>query len=106
MISQVPLKYRNIKVNLVTEAFFHQGNPYYNINNPKYGKTTRQLLPTVERILNILKLPDTREVFGLTYRDLIEMDDVTLTYIYDTVYSLYQDRLKLQEEQEKTLNGK
>lgn len=105
-ISAVPAKYRNIKMNLVQEAFFHPGDPYYDIRDPKYGKATRQLLPTVERVLNILKLPDTREVFGLTFRDLIEMDDLTLTYIYDTVYDLYKERLDLQKEQEKSFNGK
>lgn len=105
-IAQVPAQNRNIKINLVTEAIFHKQNPLYNINDYEhYGKTDRRLSPTIARIIDILRMPDSREVFGLTYRDLLEMDDVTLTYIYEVVDNLYQERIKAQKEQEKALNG-
>ena len=92
---------------LVTEAFFHRGDKRYDINDPDhFGRVSRQLDPTIERIFSILKIPDTKEVFGLTYRDLLEMDETTLTYVQDTVYGLYKERLKIQQEQEKLLNGK
>lgn len=106
-IAQVPARNRNVKACLVTEAIFHKGNPVYNINDfEHYGQTEHRISPTIERIMNILRMPDSREVFGLTYRDLIEMDDATLTYIYDAVYELYEKRLQAQQEQEKALNGK
>ena len=106
-IMQVPRKNRNIKIALVTDTFFHRGDPSYDINNyDRFGRTTRSLSPTIERIFNILKIPDTKEVFGLTYRDLLEMDETTLTYVHDAVYELYKERLKIQQEQEKLLNGK
>ena len=107
MISQVPAYHRNIKTNMVTEAIFHKSNPVYNINDYEhYGQTDHRVDPTIEKIMNILRMPDSREIFGLTYRDLIEMDDATLSYIYDTVFELYDKRLKIQQEQEKQLNVK
>lgn len=106
-IAQVPAHNRNIKISLVTEAFFHKGNPVYDINDfEHYGRVEHTVSPTVERILNILRMPDSREVFGLTFRDLYEMDDATLTYIYDIVYDMYKQRIQAQQEQEKVLNGK
>ena len=106
-IAQVPAHNRNIKISLVTEAFFHKGNPVYDINDfEHYGRVEHTVSPTVERILNILRMPDSREVFGLTFRDLYEMDDATLTYIYDIVYDMYKQRIQAQQEQEKALNGK
>ena len=106
-IAQIPAHNRNVKLCMVTESFFHKGNPYYNIKDTEhYGQVNRSIPPTTERILNILRMPDSREVFGLTYRDLVEMDDQTLTYIYDVVYEMYKQRLQAQQEQEKTLNGK
>ena len=107
MVAQVPAKNRNIKINLVTEAMFHKGNPVYNINDYEhYGKTENRVSPTIMRILNILRMPDSREIFGLTFRDLIDMDDATLTYIYDSVSELNDKRIKIQQEQEKLLNAK
>ena len=92
---------------MVTEAIFHKSNPVYNINDYEhYGQTDHRVDPTIEKIMNILRMPDSREIFGLTYRDLIEMDDATLSYIYDTVFELYDKRLKIQQEQEKQLNVK
>ena len=106
-IMQVPRKNRNIKIALVTETFFHKGDKRYDItDHDHFGRVSRELNPTIERILNILKIPDTKEVFGLTYRDLLEMDETTLTYVQDAVYELYKERLKIQQEQEKLLNGK
>lgn len=106
-IAQVPARNRNIKVNLVTEAIFHKGNPVYNLNDSEnYGKAERYISPTIERIMNILRMPDSREVFGLTFSDLYEMDDATLTYIYNTVYDMYKQRIQTQQEQEKAINGK
>lgn len=105
-IAQVPAHNRNIKINLVTEAFFRKGNPLYNLNDSEhYGQADRKLLPTVARVLDILRMPDSREVFGLTYRDLMEMDDPTLTYIYDVVSELYDKRVEAQKQQEQALNG-
>ena len=52
----------------------------------------------------MLKLPDTRETFGLTYRDLIEMDDVTLSHIHEEVAEMYKQRVETQKQQEKILH--
>lgn len=105
-IAQVPAHNRNIKLNLVTEAFFHKSDPAYNINDYEhYNKTDRRPTDTVSRIIDILRMPDSREIFGLTYRDLIEMDEITLEYVYDIVDQLNQQRIQAQKEQEKQLNA-
>lgn len=105
-VSAVPANKRNIKINLVTEAFFHPKDPLYNLNDSEhYGQASRSLSPTIKKILDIMKLPDTRETFGLTYRDLLEMDDVTLTYVHETVFKMYEQRVEAQRKQEKELNN-
>ena len=104
-ITAVPAHKRNIKINLVTDAFFHPGDKSYDIQDAEhYGKVSRNLSPTIARILNMLKLPDTRETFGLTYRDLIEMDDVTLSHIHEEVAEMYKQRVETQKQQEKILH--
>ena len=106
-ITAVPQEKRNIKLNLVTDAFFHPGDKRYDIqDSTHYGEVRRNLSPTIDRILNILKLPDTRETFGLTYRDLLEMDDLTLSHVHETVAEMYKQRVETQKQQEKELHAK
>ena len=100
-ISVIPARNRNVKLNLVTEAFFHKDKPSHNLQDSEnYGKVDPQAQPTLERILDILKIPESREIYGLTFRDLIEMDTLSLNKIEDSVMNLYKQRSEMQSKEE------
>ena len=100
-ISQVPAENRNVKLNLVTETFFDGDKPSHNVNDfSHYGRPDPLQYPTIDRIMNILKIPESREIFGLTFRDLIELDGSTLEYINNAVLELYKQRQDMMQKEE------
>ena len=103
-ISSVPAHNVNVKLNMVTEAFFNGMLPNYNINDAEhYGRIAMKKKPTLERVLNILKMPESREIFGLTFKDLINLDDDSLTYITNQVRDIYEQKQAIQKREESKL---
>jgi len=106
-ISDIPAKNRNVKLNMVTEAFFHNGNPNHNIQDATYyGRVDKPQFPTLHRVLDILKIPEAREIYGLTFSDLINLDISELNRINDDVLELYKQRLDMQKKEEKKYHEK
>lgn len=99
-ISKIPAMNRNVKLNLVTEAFFLGDKPNHSFSDPTYGQIDQSSQPTLERVLDILKIPESREIFGLTFRDLIDMDTLSLDKIEKKVLDLYKKRSEMQEKEE------
>ena len=99
-IAIIPANKRNIKLNLIREAFFDKDNPHHNFQDPSYGQVDTPSQPTLEQVLNILKIPESREIYGLTFRDLIDMDQLSLEKIEKSVLDLYKQRIDLQNKEE------
>ena len=99
-ISKIPAKNRNIKLNLVTDVFFEGDKPNHNLNDPSYGQVDAESQPTLDQILNILKIPESREIYGLTFSDLANMDYLALDKIEKSVLELYKQRLDMQNKEE------
>lgn len=99
-ISIIPAKNRNVKLNLIRETFFDKDKPNYDIQNDAYGQVDTISQPTLDKILNILKIPESRDIYGLTFRDLIDMDTLSLNKIEKSVLDLYKQRIDLQNKEE------
>ena len=82
---------------------FSIDDPYWHMKVEK----SSSLEDVHKTIFNVLTLKETREIFGLTYRDFIEMDKETFDYITGEIYRLYKLRKKAEEEAEMEMkNGK
>lgn len=99
-VSIIPANKRNIKLNLIKEAFFDRDNPNHDFQSPSYGQVDAQSQPTIDQILNILKIPESRDIYGLTFGDLIDMDQLTLDKIEKSVIDLYKQRIDIQNKEE------
>lgn len=55
-------------------------------------------VPLSRRVLDLLVVEETRSVFGLTYKDLMDMDPGTLDYVEKRVEELAEIRTKKQQE--------
>ena len=100
-IAIIPASKRNIKLNLIKEAFFDKENPHHDFQDPSYGQVDTQSQPTLDQVLTILKIPESREIFGFTFRDLIDMDQITLEKIEREILDLNKQRAELQSKEEK-----
>lgn len=99
-IAIIPANKRNIKLNLIKEAFFDKENPHHDFQDPSYGQVDTQSQPTLDQVLTILKIPESREIFGFTFRDLIDMDQMSLERIEKEVLDLNKQRTELQSKEE------
>ena len=90
----------------VTGLHFHSADHKYNFNDPKwpivYTEPDRGLTAETDDVLDLLESAGSliQEVFGMNYFDLISMDQYTYSRFKKRVYSVYENRLKEQQEQE------
>lgn len=93
---------KNIKLNLVTDLGFLKG--YFREKDPdnrffpNIYIEDMQRVPLSRRVLDLLVVEETRSVFGLTYKDLMDMDPGTLDYVEKRVEELAKIRIKKQKE--------
>jgi len=93
---------RNIKLNLVSDVVMRSNDKKFNPKDPnwpfKCEESSDDSFP--KRVLSLLQISETREIFGLTYRDLIDMDEDTFGYISDKIVNLANERIKREKEEE------
>jgi len=102
---------RNVKLNLVSEAFMRANEEGFDLNNPYWHmqvEKSSQDNNLHKRIFDIMMVKETREVFGLTYHDFLDMDRETFDYIAERIFKMAKDRMEAEkraEQEAKFKNG-
>lgn len=97
---------RNWHLQMVTDLHFHTTDHRYNFSNPEWPllhiEPHKELTQETDDVLDLLESAGSliQEVFGMNYWDLIQMDKHTYTRFKAKVMSVYEKRLKDQQEQE------
>ena len=95
---------KNVKLNLITEAILFKDDKRYDFDDPlwhhKYFEASNFRTSRAVQVLNILQILETREIFGLTYRDLMDMDAQVFDYACEKIKSLSEARIEKQRIQE------
>lgn len=110
MLSQLHGVNRNMKLNLVSEMFFHKEDPTYNFKDSNWHQRYQEpsyLDDSMERrAIDLLKVSETKEVFGLTYGDLMEMSKDTFEYVSKLIVDMANEHINKQKELDKENNRK
>lgn len=110
MLSKLHGVNRNMKLNLVSEMFFHKEDPAYNFSDANWHQKYQEpsyLGDSMERrAIDLLQITETKEVFGLTYGDLLDMSRDTFEYVSRVIIDMANKRIAKQKELDKENSNK
>ena len=102
---------RNIKLTLVSEAFMRANEEGFTTSDPYWHMKVEKSssLEDIQKVIfSLLTVRETRELYGLTYRDFVEMDRETFEYITGEIYRLAKERVERErkaEEEERRIRA-
>lgn len=96
---------KSLYLKLFSESFFNRHNPDYNFNDPNwhllYKKPSAYLDIYHDKVIELLKIDVTTELFKLSYTELMHMDMPTFNKISKVIREIVEDRQRQREMIEK-----